>query len=58
MTKKIAKATKPPSPSRLRMVAIDADQADGRLQMIILKAEGAAAVEAGMRLVKAALGKP
>ncbi|GJD46562.1 hypothetical protein AFCDBAGC_4444 [Methylobacterium cerastii] len=58
MTKRITKAVKPVAPSRLRMVAIDADQDDGRFQMIVLKAEGAAAVEAGMRLVKAALGKP
>lgn len=58
MTKRITKATKPAAPYRLRMVAIDAEQDGGRFQLVILKAKGAAAIETGMRLVKAAIGKP
>lgn len=58
MTKPVAKAPRVATPSRLRMVAIDADQDGSRFQLVILKAEGAAAVEQGMRLVKAALDRP
>ncbi|MCJ2078114.1 hypothetical protein MKK68_21115 [Methylobacterium sp. E-016] len=56
--KKIAKAPKPVASSRLRVVAIDAEQDGGSFRMVIFKAEGAAAVEAGMRLVKVALDRP
>ncbi|WP_311274029.1 hypothetical protein [Methylobacterium sp. WCS2018Hpa-22] len=58
MTKRITKTQKPIAPSRLRVVAIDADQDGAGFQMVILKAEGAAAIETGMRLVKAALDRP